>query len=367
MSAMSTTKTLIALFVAGVAAASSGVGCAGTGEDVDTSEGAHTEKPQDDDDDFTVEDRMGRPEMTNVTMGAGLVRLKVVKTTFGALQAQVAAEADPTRKAALTAEMAKVGAELKQLATELGPPESEELKSALAKDAEIQAAEAKAIADAKAAGQPAPTFPRRPSGYFKAYNHQITFHPKPGERSDAMRLLAAGVRALDTLSLDGATPDPKDWSEDEVQKVAEILAEDALVVDLKGDCDHDSQSYFAIEREALQTPEEKAKNVRSCGGRTLNDDIIDDTLTMWVKKSFDFEAGNPRRVGDNVVAVKAAGAAGPYKLSPAIPSFPYLGEPRSTPFVGAGACSVKCRSSAPANASPASTPPASLAGGAEEE
>jgi len=249
---MSTTKTFIALFLAAAAAVSVGVGCSAAGEDVESAEGAHTEKPQDDDDDFTVEDRMGRPEMTNVTIGAGLARLKVVKTTFGTLQAQAAAEADPTKKAALAAEAARVGAELKELATELGPPESEELKNALAKDAEIQATEAKAIEEAKRQGQPAPTFPRRPSGYFKAYNHQITFHPKPGERSDATRLLAAGIRALDTVSLDGTTPDPKDWSEEQIARMADLLAEDALVVDLKGDCTHDSQSYFAIEREAFQ-------------------------------------------------------------------------------------------------------------------
>jgi len=354
---MKTSNMLLVALLGGVAVVA---GCAPTSEDdVDAADQAHTEKSQDDDDDFAVQDRMGRPEMTNVTMGAGLVRLKLAKGQFGALQAQAAAETDATKKAALGAEVQKVGAELKRLATELGAPEADELKSALAKDAATAADEAKQIEDAKQAGKPAPTFARRPSGYFKAYNHQHTFHPKPGERSDAKRLLAAGVRALDTLIVDGTTPDAQDWSEEEIGTISDILSEDALIVDLAGNCTEDSQSYFAIEREAIQSEAERAKNVASCGGRTLRDDIIDDTLTMWVKKSFDFEASNPRRVSDNVVVVKAAGNVGPYKLSPSIAKFPYLGEPRDTPFVGLGACSVSCRSKAPATSSSASTPPAS--------
>ena len=76
---------------------------------------------------------------------------------------EAAAETDATKKAALVAEAQKVGAELKRLATELGAPEADELKSALAKDADTAAAEAKQIEDAKQAGKPAPTFARRPA------------------------------------------------------------------------------------------------------------------------------------------------------------------------------------------------------------
>jgi hypothetical protein len=356
---MKTSKTSKTILAALLGAATVVAGCASTSDDdVDSSDQAQTQKAPDDEDDFTVEDRMGRPEMTNVTLGAGLVRLKVAKAKLGDAQGRAAAEPDPASKAALVAQAQALGAELKRLATELGAPEAEELKSALAKDAQTTAVEAKAVEDAKREGKPAPSFPRRTSGYFHAYNHQNTFHPKAGERADAKRLLAAGIRALDTLVLDGSTPDRQDWSEAEIQTVAEILSEDALIVDLEGDCTQDTQSYFSLEREAIQSATARAKNVASCGGRTLNDDIIDDTLTMWVTKSFDLGASNPRRVSDNVVAVKAAGSAGPYTLSPSIPKFPYLGEPRSAPFIGAGSCSIICRTPPPAASSSATTPTA---------
>ena len=351
---MKTSKPLLLLTFLGAV-----VGCASiTDNGGNADEQAITDESKDDDDDFRVEDRMGRPEMTNVTMGAGLVRLKVVKGQLAAVTAQAAAETDAAKKAALGAQAQALGAELKRLATELGAPEAAELVAELGKDAATAAADAKAIEDARREGKPAPTFPRRTPAYFRAYNHQHTFHPKPGERADAKHLLAAGVRALDTIVVDGTTPDAQDWSEADIAQLAEVLSEDALIVDLNGDCTNDTQSYFAIEREAFQSAAEKARNVPSCGGRTLNDDIIDDTLTMWVKKSFDFEASNERRVGDNVVAVKKAGTAGPYLLSPAVETFPYLGEARSAPFIGAGACSVKCRSTSPDASSSASTPPA---------
>jgi len=357
VNAMKTSTLVVALLGAAVVV----VGCARTEDEVDSTDLAVTQAAEDDDE-FAVQDRMGRPEMTNVTIGAGLVRLRVAKGTFAAVQAQAAAETDPTKRDELAAKAKALGAELKRLADELGTPESVELKSGLVKDAETAAAEAKQVEDAKQAGKPAPTFPRRPSAFFRAYNHQHTFHPKAGERADAKRMLAAGIRALDTLSLDGVQPDATDWSEIEIGKIAEVLSEDALIVDLQGDCTKDTQSYFALEREAFQSADEKARNVASCGGRTLNDDIIDDTLTMWVKKSFDFEAKNPSRVGDHVIAVTVAEEksvpelGGKWQLSPATDTFPYLGAARSEPFVGLGACSVTCRSKPPATSSSATTP-----------
>jgi hypothetical protein len=319
-------------------------GCASTSEDDAESSDEAEVVAMDDDDEFDVKDRMGRPEMTNVTIGAGLVRLKVAKDGFA--KAKAAAEAAPgdAEKAALAAQL---GAELQTLAKELGAPASDTLKAELAQDAAMAAA---------------PTTERRPSGYFRAYNRQHTFHPKPGERDDAKRLLAAGIRALDTYIIVEGTPDEpaardkQDWSEQEIEKISEILAEDALVVDLAGTCTHDTQSYFAIERAAFTSEGDGGSGGRSCGGRTLNDDIIDDTLTMWIAKSFDFGRGNPRRVGDNVVAVTAPGTAGAYELSPAIKAFPYLGEPRSAPLIGAGVCSGKAPTPTRQCAAPQATP-----------
>ena len=58
-------------------------------------------------------------------------------------------------------------------------------------------------------------------------------------------------------------------------------------------------------------------------GRNLNDDIIDDVLTMWVKKSFDFStADNPRRVTDKLdKPTLVDGNTGS--------AFPYLGDPHA--------------------------------------
>jgi len=144
--------------------------------------------------------------------------------------------------------------------------------------------------------------------------------------------------------------------------MAEILEEDALIVNLegKGECMKNTESYFGFERDAFNGV---AENKSNCGGRTLDDDIIDDTLTMWVKKSFDFSETNDKRVRDHVVPVTKAETVtiaelrGSFQLSPASDRFPYLGEPREKAFGGLGTCSVKCRSEAPAASSSAASPP----------
>lgn len=320
------TSNMLVLSLLGAAAVVAG--CATTApDDVDSTDLAQVAKrAEDDDDELVVQDRMGRPEMTNVTIGAGLVRLKLAK-----------------------------GGEQQALAGQL-KAEDPELVAGLAKDAADAAAEAARVAAGGKPGQ------RRPSAYFRAYNHQQTFHPKDTERADAKRMLAAGIRALDRLSLDGQSPDPEDWTEAEVLRMAEILEEDALIVNLdgKGDCMKSTVSYFGFERDAFRGV---AENPSNCGGRTLDDDIIDDTLTMWVTKTFDFGEAAPRRVRDHVVPVKKAETVavpelgGSFQLSPALDRFPYLGEPREKAFRGLGTCSVKCRSEAPAASSSAATPP----------
>lgn len=320
------------------------VGCSAVSDDeIGQGDNAVVDTTLDDDDDFDVRDRMGRPEMTNVTAGAGLAKIKLAKVKLAGLKEALATETDATKKAELGAQAEAVGADLSKLAAELGAPESQQLKAELAKDAADDAKEAAAIAEAKRNNQPAPTFGRRVPAHFRAYNRQHTFHPREGERAEAKRLLAAGIRALDTLSVDGQSPDQKDWSETEILSMAEVLSEDALIVNLKGECTKDAQSYMGIEEVTLKLTDEPV-DLASCGGRTLNDDIIDDTLTMWIRKSFDFRADSPRRVGDSIIAVTKPGSFNGIPLSPASDAFPYLGERRDNPFVGAGACSGVCRS-----------------------
>jgi hypothetical protein len=239
-------------------------GCAvDAGDDASSSDQAQTAAIEREDD-FVVLDRMGRPEMTNVTMGIGARDF----------------EADGTA------------------------PESAGLRAALSE---------KVIAV---------------SAHVKAYNRQNTFHPKPGERAHAERVLGAGIRALDKAGL-GPIPDAVDWKPSELEILTEILSEDALVVDLSKPCDIDTPSFFDIEREELVrrgvTSADPARPVehQTCGGRTLGDDIIDDVLTMFMKKSFDFASkDNPRRVSDWVDRPTLVDGNPTSR-------FPYLGEPHA--------------------------------------
>jgi hypothetical protein len=361
------------------------VGCSTEADDAASSGGQAQQLAESDDDEFDVEDRMGRPEMTNVTIGAGLVRLKLLK--------------DALTKTTDKAQQAAIGAELQTLAVELGTPQSAGLKSELANanvitprvqqatdDAKAFAARVEAALTAKAKGEKrdltsaekaqiadaksAAEHVRRVPAYFKAYNKQHVFHPQPGERQDAMNLLGAGIRADDTLAITAEGPaDAKDWSEDDLKKILPILAEDALIVDISKPCDIDSQSFFSIERDMLSDDLGVGKSASSsCGGRTLQDDIIDDILTMWVHKSFDFGPNNARRVTDNVIAVNAndVGKTGgltlpngdpvpgiKINLSPTTSTFPYLGDPRDVPFVGAGSLSPPLKPLSQAAAAPA--------------
>ena len=60
----------------------------------------------------------------------------------------------------------------------------------------------------------------------------------------------------------------------------------------------------------------------TCGGRTLNDDIVDTILTMWVNKSFDPSKDGPRRLTDNI-AIDTP----PLPDGKTTGTFPYLGAP----------------------------------------
>lgn len=259
MSAMKT-KRLIGVILGAVAAIA---GCASVTEDgAESGDQAQTERRTEQEDDFVVLDRMGRPEMTNVTIGPGMKEIGK----------------DPTK------------------------PESEGLIAELAATTVVV------------------------SPHLKAYNRQNVFHPKKGEREHARRLLSAGIRAIDTIGLIG---DHQDWQPSEIALITDILSEDALVVDISKPCTIDTQSFFDIEREELVrrggTSTDPARPVEheTCGGRTLNDDIIDDVLTMWVHKSFDFSTrSSPRRVTDRLDKPTLVDGN-------TTSTFPYLGEPHA--------------------------------------
>lgn len=262
MSAMKTSKKMMGVLLGALTVM---VGCAAAPDDAaSTTDQAQTSIPPEQEADFVVLDRMGRPEMTNLTIGMGMAEIG----------------SDPTKP-----ESAGLAAEIGAGTVVVGP-------------------------------------------HVRAYNRQNVFHPKKGEREHARRVLSAGIRAIDTVGLP-LFHDTQDWQPSEVAIVADILSEDALVVDIAKPCTIDSQSFFDIEREEFLRRGGKSTDPagagaiehKTCGGRTLNDDIIDDVLTMFVNKSFDFTtAGSPRRVTDRLDKPTLVDGN-------TTRTFPYLGEP----------------------------------------
>lgn len=217
--------------------------------------------------DFVVLDRMGRPEMTNLTMSMG----KAGMVDFPGLESE-----GLRREHAQRATAPKLGL-----------------------------VEAEAAADVR------------------AYNRQNTFHPQPGEREHAKRALTAGIRASDEVGF--VFHNEKDWSERDLEIMGDILSEDALVVDISKPCHKDTQGLFEIERAELLARGVKLNDgprsgPATCGGRTLNDDVIDHVITAWVNKSFDWSPNNRLRVSDGIDKPKLDDGE-------TSDTFPYLGEP----------------------------------------
>lgn len=104
--------------------------------------------------------------------------------------------------------------------------------------------------------------------------------------------------------------DKTDWPLDEQghHPLTELLQADFLVVDVSKP--HAEDSCFEIERELLQ-----GRSHETCGGRSLNDDIVDSLYTLLVN------GGNGPRVRDGVDQA----------TQPASRSFPYLVSPNPNP------------------------------------
>ncbi len=146
---------------------------------------------------------------------------------------------------------------------------------------------------------------------------QDQYDDQPSFTTDLPRVLQDGVASriaeLDRLVLvDGGQPDPVDWPDGGV--LLPMLLGDTLFVDTALPCTGPDggfvASYLDVEREAFLTP---MYTHSTCGGRTPNEAVVDESLTLLVTGS--------RQGGPQVVQ----GVAGPTR--PATTTFPYLAPP----------------------------------------
>ena len=139
------------------------------------------------------------------------------------------------------------------------------------------------------------------------YNQEDPFQPSPTYMNAYRARLNANLPFFDCL--DGKL----DWStqSDQMHPLTELLLADFLVVDVAKPYAEDS--YFEIERALL------AGQVHTtCGGRSLNDDVIDTLYTLIVN------ADRGPRVSDGV----------DHATVQASRTFPYLAAPNSNPPEG---------------------------------
>ena len=128
--------------------------------------------------------------------------------------------------------------------------------------------------------------------------------------------LASRLASFDTLRLGDGGPDPIDWTVDGgASPLLNLYLSDVLLVDTALSCTGPdggfASGYLAIEREIhLSGPTHS-----TCGGRTPNENVVDQTLTLLVTAGRD---GGP---------AITQGVSGPSKWSTT--SFPYLAEPNA--------------------------------------
>ncbi|MFD7376852.1 DUF4331 family protein [Streptomyces mirabilis] len=147
------------------------------------------------------------------------------------------------------------------------------------------------------------------------YNEEDPFRLGPSYEAAYRSRLNANLVFFD--GLDGEL----DWTTqpDGTHPLTELLLADFLVVDVAKPYAEDS--YFEIERALLEGREHA-----TCGGRSLNDDVIDTLYTLIVN------AGHGPRVSDGVDGTVPASREFPY-LAPPNPDPP---EPVSVPTAAAG-------------------------------
>jgi hypothetical protein len=147
---------------------------------------------------------------------------------------------------------------------------------------------------------------------------QDTYNDQPSFATSLPRFLQDGIASrieeFDTLVLtDGGAPDPVDWPEG--GSLLPMLLGDTLIVDTGLSCTAADggfvASYLDIEREAFSLGPQHTHT--TCGGRTPNEDVVDETLTLLVTAD---RTGAPQ---------VTQGVAGPTR--PATTTFPYLAPP----------------------------------------
>jgi hypothetical protein len=134
------------------------------------------------------------------------------------------------------------------------------------------------------------------------YNLEDAFHMSRDYRGAYAARLSANLAAFDRI--DGAVAWPLD---DGAHPLTGLLLADHLVVDLSQPFAEDG--YFAIERAVLD-----GRPPSSCGGRWLDDDVMDTIYSLLVN-------GGGAPVTD--------GVDGP--TAPAARTFPYLAPPGGQP------------------------------------
>lgn len=145
---------------------------------------------------------------------------------------------------------------------------------------------------------------------------QDEYNAQPSFAATLPRTLQDGVEsrlvAMDTLALGDGGPDPVDWPVPDggTHPLLPVFSGDVLLVDTARSCATAdggfAPSYFDLEREVFLAGPAHA----TCGGRTPNEDVVSETLTLLVT------AGR---------APVTQGVPGP--AAPAATTFPYLVPP----------------------------------------
>jgi hypothetical protein len=162
------------------------------------------------------------------------------------------------------------------------------------------------------AGRPLVAVMLVPTSVQDEYDQQPTFETNlPRVLQDAIQ---SRIDEMDTLVLvDGGPPDPVDWPEGGA--LLPVVLGDTLVVDTGRSCTGADggfvASYLDVEREAFLVGPPYVHT--TCGGRTPNEDVVDEMLTLLVTGD---REGGPR---------VTQGVAGPTQL--ASTTFPYLAAP----------------------------------------
>lgn len=138
-----------------------------------------------------------------------------------------------------------------------------------------------------------------------SYNREDSYNVSPEGAARYTALWHPNMMSWDAM--DGLN----DWTPDGgLHPLAAHLLGDYLMVDVSKPCDVNTPSYFEIDLEAFGGPPHT-----TCGGRTPNDDVIDETITLIVNGPL---RATPRRSDGVNAATKPSTNTFPYLASPNI-------------------------------------------------